>query len=59
MFGPVDIDKSDQERAEELQEVRDRRYESSSGETNPLADYWHHDPAIFAIMSHDGTKQEF
>jgi hypothetical protein len=45
---------------EGLEKLLDRQSESPSGETSgPFADYWHHDPAIFALMSDDGTKQEF
>lgn len=51
---------STQEKKEGLREFRDSQSGSSpSKESGALADYWHHEPAIFAIMSDNDTKQEF
>lgn len=59
-YSHADTDESRRKNLEDLEELPDRQSESPSSETSgPFADYWHHDPAIFALMSDDGTKQEF
>lgn len=59
-YSHQDTDESRQESVEDSQELPDYQSgSSSSGESGPFADYWHHNPAIFALMSDDGTQQEF